>query len=109
MYPLPKHPSVLGSLRKALSSGQVYMSDHALERVEERLVPFGMGAADVITVLRRGFHEEEKDEWDGDLQSWAYAIRGKTTDRVELRVPIAIETDEGGVVVVSVVNLSLEG
>jgi hypothetical protein len=30
-------------------------------------------------------------------------------DRIELRIPIAIETDEGGVVLVSVVNLSFEG
>jgi hypothetical protein len=85
------------------------MSDHALGRVEDRLVPFGLGVADVISVLRRGTYEEEKDEWNGDLQSWAYSIRGKTMDRIELRIPIAIETDEGGVVVVSVVNLSFEG
>jgi hypothetical protein len=68
-----------------------------------------LGVADVISVLRRGSYEEEKDEWNGDLQSWAYSIRGKTMDRIELRIPIAIETDEGGVVLVSVVNLSFEG
>ena len=109
MHPQPKYPSVLGALRKALASGKVYMSDHALGQVEDRLVPFGLGVADVISVLRRGTYEEEKDEWNGDLQSWAYSIRGKTMDRIELRIPIAIETDEGGVVVVSVVNLSFEG
>jgi hypothetical protein len=63
MHPRPKYPSVLGALRKALASGKVYMSDHALGRIEDRLVPFGLGVADVISVLRRGSYEEEKDEW----------------------------------------------
>jgi hypothetical protein len=87
---------------------RVYLSDHAIERLSQRLTSHGLGVSDVFFVLKIGFHEAKKDAWDTQRATWNYAIRGKTLDGFNLRVPVALEAEENGVVVITIISLDWE-
>lgn len=104
-----KHPNLLEEVRNAVSMRKVFLTSHAIDRISERLIPHEMSVEDVFYVLKTGFHESRKDIWDTTHSVWNYAIRGKTLDGISLRVPVAIEVDSSGVVVITVINLDVEG
>jgi hypothetical protein len=45
-------------------------------------------------VLKTGLEEKNKTVFDSDFKTWKYAVRGYTTDNLDLRVIIAFD-DEG--------------
>ncbi len=100
-----KHPDVSSYVAHALKNDIVRFSDHAMQRMDERLHEFGLDEIDVFRVLGKGRREEEKDEWNDLYQEWNYAFRGKTVDAVELRVSVALKA--AGVLVITVINLEL--
>ena len=100
-----KRPDVITRVADALRRDNVRFSDHAIERMDERLHEFGLDENDVFRVLGKGWREEEKDEWDELHQEWNYAFRGKTIDAVELSISVALKA--GGVLVITVINLEL--
>lgn len=65
------------------------LSRHAMERLRAR----SLELHDLVSILRRGFHEESKSVFNIKMQTWNYAIRGKTLDGVDARVVIAFEKD----------------
>ena len=64
----------------------------------------------VAHVLRHGYHNPRKDQWDDRHKTWNYAIQGKTLTDQRLRIPVAIEVMPNGhiIVVVTVINLEIE-
>lgn len=100
-----KIPDVAARVADALSRDLVRFSDHAVERMDERLYEFGLDALDVLRILKKGRREEEKDEWDSERSEWNYAFRGRTIDSTDLRVSVALKPN--GVLVITVVNLDL--
>ena len=100
-----KIPDVVARVADALSRDLVRFSDHAVQRMDERLYDFGLDAMDVLRILKKGRREEEKDEWNFEHSEWNYAFRGRTIDSLELRVSVAIKPN--GVLVITVVNLDL--
>jgi hypothetical protein len=66
-----------------------------LGRVTERAVPLGANRHPVdavarIAVLKGGFHESGRDEYDQTHALWAHAIRGSTSDGRKTRVVVVI-------------------
>ena len=98
-----KVPDVAKRLADAFIKDAIRFSDHAKQRMDERLYEYGLDEFDVFRVLKKGRREEEKDEWNERLKEWNYAYRGKTVDGTELRVAFALKPN--GVLVVTVINL----
>lgn len=94
---MPKKPSsvrkkidsVLEKVRKALVRGNIRDTRHAIDQKIARDISF----QDIFEVLENGYHEKAKDEFKEEFQDWNYAIRGKTFEGRELRVPIYFEDD----------------
>jgi Domain of unknown function (DUF4258) len=76
-------------IRKALALGHCRDTCHSLDRRDERNVDL----PEIIEVLETGFHEKAKDEYKEEFKSWNYAIRGKTSEGIELRVAVYFEED----------------
>lgn len=94
-----KHDNLLIKIADAVSSGRYMISSHAFQRAKDRLVP----VPHVEHVLLNGFHEPRKDRFESIYDSWNYAIRGNTPDRVRIRVIVAFSDDD--ILVVTVINL----
>jgi hypothetical protein len=77
----------LRHIRELIDRNRYRVKAHAIVRQIQRSVSL----RDVIFILKHGFHEEEKDQFDIKRQSWRYAIRGKTPDGIDIRVVVAIE------------------
>ena len=67
--------------------------------MEERNVSF----PDAIHVLKNGYHEKRKAYFHEASNKWRYAIRGKNTENVEIRVVITFDDNE--MVIITVVDL----
>ena len=95
-----KIPDLLLRIRACLESGKYLFSNHALLRKKERFLTIPK-----ITqqVLRNGYHEKKKDQWDQTHNAWNYAIRGKTIDNEDLRVIVSF--DENGMLIITVIRL----
>lgn len=62
---------------------------HALQRQSERKIDL----PDVLYVLKSGYHEKRKTSFDESFNAWKYAIRGKTLDRVDIRIIISFDDE----------------
>ncbi len=87
----------LRKVRKLVMEGKIRILSHAAQRMIER----GYTLPEVEQVLRGGFHEKERDEYNSQYNSWTYAIRGRTGDKRDTRVVIALIRD---VIVVTIVG-----
>ena len=67
--------------------------------MEERSVSF----LDAIHILKTGCHEKKKTCFHDASNKWRYAIRGKNTEKVEIRVVITF--DENDMVIITVIDL----
>jgi len=94
-----KHANPLGKARDCLKRGNYTVTYHAEERQAERVVPI----PDAIYTIEVGYHEKRKDRFDEAYQAWNYSIRGKTTDKRDLRVVISFDQD--GLLIITVVVL----
>lgn len=82
-----KISSLLQCIESHLNEGKYIFTNHALQRRAERSISL----PDILHVLRTGFHEKIKDQWDGDFNVWNYSIRGRAIDGDDLRVIVSIE------------------
>lgn len=94
----PQVEDLIKEIRKYLELGSIRFSEHAIIRKKERHI----SPQDVRRVLENGYHEKRKTTYDEHNRTWKYAVRGKTLDKEDIRVIVAI-VDE--VVVVTVVGL----
>ena len=95
----PKDPDALVKIQQAVASGEFEDRVHTQERQDEREVT----RSEYVHVLETGYHERKKDEFKEEFQAWNYAIRGKTIDGRELRVPVSF--DDGTLLIVTVIDL----
>ncbi len=98
----PKDDNLGIRIQNCLKNRKYKQSLHALERIDKRKVTF----QDVLYVLETGRQEEAKDAYDEIFQNWKYSIRGKTLEDVDIRIIITI--NEENVVIITVVNLTME-
>lgn len=77
---------LLKKVRSLVAAGKMRVLSHAAHRMATR----GYTLPEIEQVLRSGFHEAERDEYDIRLQVWSHAIRGSTSDGRDTRVVIAI-------------------
>ena len=82
-----KSNELLKKIKELVQKGSYIVSEHALQRQNERLVDL----KSVLYVLKNGHCDTEKDLFDVKRQTWKYAIRGKTIDGVNLRIIICLE------------------
>lgn len=95
----PKHPNVLGEVRRLLAQGKYRITRHAESQMAKRRVTL----PEVKYVLQKGRHEKAKDRWDIPFKTWNYAIRGDTLDKKDVRVIVSLETP--GMVIITVIQL----
>jgi len=95
----PKIADPLGEARKCLNEGRYAVTYHAEARQIERLVPL----PDVIHAIEYGYHEKRKDRFDAFHDTWNYSVRGKATDKRNLRVVISFETNSDLLIITVVV------
>ena len=81
----PKIPNLLEVIREYADNGNYVLLKHARERGFQR----GITEPEWLYVLRNGWHEKRKDQFDDFHQAWSYAIRGKTVDQRDLRVVVS--------------------
>ena len=90
--------NLLKEIRKCIDEDNYVITNHAVKRQDERSIL----VEDILHVLKNGWHEEDKTLFSVKYQSWKYAIRGRTTDRVDLRIIVGFEDK---VVVISVIKI----
>ncbi len=73
-----------------------------MERAAERNII----APEYEYVLKTGSQESRKDDFDKMLNSWNYAIRGKTINGRELQVIVSF--DENDLLIITVIDLEGE-
>lgn len=91
---------VLKKARACIEARRYYDTTHAQQRKHQRAVSL----AEILYVLRSGYHEKRKDQYHLEHDDWTYAIRGKTVDGRDLRVAIAF--DEEDMLIITVVDLA---
>jgi hypothetical protein len=94
----PKSKNLLREIKEHLENGTYILTEHAAERLSERRVRL----TDVLYVLEKGQHERKKDSFDRENQCWKHAIRGKTIDRIDIRVIVALKND---LVIITVIRV----
>lgn len=78
--------NVLEEIRKYVESGNFKFSEHAIDRRVERYI----APRDVLYILTHGYHEEERTRFEKKFKTWKYAIRGKTPDKEDVTVIVAL-------------------
>lgn len=85
-----KLPDLLEKIFECIEQEKYIFTNHALDRVKER----GIDIQTVVNVLLNGHEEKKKTTFDKETGSWKYAIRGITTDTLDIRVIVAFDEDE---------------
>ena len=91
---------LLEKIRGCIEEGRYLQSDHAIDRGNERKI----GLSDALYVLKTGHHEKAKTKFDETHNTWKYAIRGNSLERLDIRVIVAFNED--GVLIITVMNVS---
>lgn len=86
-------------IRDCIEQGLYRQSKHAIERELEREIDL----LDVLYVLKNGYHEKQKTSFDEAFQTWKYAVRGKTLDKIDIRIIVAFDVD--GMMIITVMRL----
>ena len=94
-----KLENVMDTIKGCLATGHFLDTFHSNTRMKTRLVT----RSEVLYVLRNGHHEKKKDKYDDQYQEWNYSIRGKTLDKVDLRIIVSF--DEFGMLIITVIKL----
>lgn len=98
-----KRPSQLSEIfpkiDDCIEKGWYRLSRHAIDRKIERSIEL----PDMLYVLKNGYHEKQKTYFDEIFQTWKYAIRGKTIDKLDIRIIIAF--DENEMLIVTVMHV----
>ena len=94
-----KDPDVLKKVQAAVAAGEFWDMVHAVGRQLERAVT----RPEYVHVLRTGYHEKKKDEYKEEHRSWNYAIRGRTIDGRDLRVPVSFDAN-GRLLIITVID-----
>ena len=94
-----KEPHLLERVRKCVESGNYLDTAHSSIRRDERRIT----RPEFLYVLKHGWHEKAKDQFDEFYKAWNYAIRGETIDGRELRVVVAFERQ--GILVITAIEL----
>ena len=102
-----KEENVLPRVLKALETGNLIVSFHAMEQMQVREVTY----SDVKEALYSGQREEQKDDYRQNPKSkkwsWRYCIRGLVSNgEKDLRVVVALEEPKS--IVVTVIDLNRE-
>lgn len=83
-----KVSNLLEVVKLCIEEGRFLDTRHTLERQEERSIT----RPEILHVLKNGYHEKRKDQFDKLHNAWNYVVRGKTVDKKELRVIVSFET-----------------
>lgn len=94
----------LQTAKQNIKSGNYIATYHAKIRQIERLVPL----PDVLNAIEKGYHEKKRDRFDSHFRSWSYSIRGKTTDKRNIRVIVSFD-DFKKLLIITVVVLKGSG
>ena len=84
-----KCKKLLDKIRDCVMNGKYFDSYHSLLRRGERKIT----RPEILQVLKRGWHERKKDQFDTHHENWKYAIRGETVDGRKIRVVISFQDD----------------
>jgi hypothetical protein len=93
-----RETNLLKKVREHVQKGTYFLSQHAMDRRTERAI----NLPDILFVLEFGSREKDKDSFDTKRQAWKYAIRGKTTRGIDVRVIVAFEE---AMVIITVMRL----
>lgn len=85
-----KIADVLKKARGCIELGQYYDTSHATLRKLQRKISL----AEILYVLRYGYHEKRKDQYSPEHDDWTYAIRGQTIDERDIRIAVAFDEDD---------------
>lgn len=94
-----KHIDILKLIEKAILKGDYIYTGHAEKRLQDREV----NRQEVKQVLKSGFHEKKKDQYDETFSEWNYSVKGKTVDKRKLRVVISF--DKSNMLIITVIDL----
>lgn len=98
----PKKVNPLAEARHCISEGRYTVTYHAKVRQVDRVVPL----PDVLYVIEKGHWEKRRDRIEAGNNTWSYSIKGKATDKRELRVVISF--DDSGLLIITVIVLKGE-
>lgn len=86
----PKITDVLKKARECIEKGRYYDTSHAtLRKIQRRI-----SLTDVLYVIRHGFHEKRKDQYQPEYNDWTYSIRGRSIDEKDIRIVIPKQPEE---------------
>lgn len=95
----PQLDELFPKIRDCIDQGFYRQSKHAINRELEREIHL----PDVLYVLKNGYHEKQKTTFDELYQTWKYAVRGKTLDKVDVRIIVAF--DDNGMMIITVMHV----
>ena len=91
---------VLKKARECLDNGRYLDTSHAALRKQQRQISL----THVHYVIRNGYHEKRKDQYQPEYDDWTYAIRGKNIDGRDLRIAIAFDDDD--MLIITVIEIT---
>jgi hypothetical protein len=95
-----KLPDLLDRIKECIETGHYFVTAHAFTRQKERLISL----PETLHILKTGYEEKKKTNFDNENNTWKYAIRGKTIrDQLDVRVIVAF--DENGMLIITVMHV----
>lgn len=89
-------------IRDSIEKGNYRLTEHAVQRLRERDISLN----DAEFVLKHGYHEKSKTSFDEVFKTWKYAIRGKTIERLDIRILLAF--DEKDMIIITLMHVGKE-
>lgn len=83
-------PDVLIKIQECIQQEKYIFTHHSLDRVIER----GIDIQTTINVLLNGREKKSKTKFDKEKNAWKYAIRGTTTENLNIRIIIGFDADD---------------
>lgn len=98
----PQIDNLFQTIKECIEQGNYILTEHALQRLNERNIALN----DAEYVLKNGYLEKKKTNFDEIFRTWKYAIRGKTIEDLDIRIIIAF--DKNNMIVITLMHVGEE-
>jgi hypothetical protein len=83
-----------------VDAGLYFDTSHAMLRKLQRRISL----TDVLYVIRHGYHEKQKDQYQPEYDDWSYSIRGRCIDGRDIRIAIAFDNND--MLIITVIEIA---
>lgn len=97
----PQIPDVLKKIKASIEAGKYIDTSHARERSQARNITL----QSALYVLKTGFHEKRKTQFDPLYKCWKYAVRGETLEKQDARIIVAFANATDLMLIITIIDI----